>query len=138
MKKKLYRKGALLFAGVLLTNVCMATSLSKYEVIKHCHDESETLMRLSTWNKTAPCVESVESSAKHIALAANSVRDDQIPYALMHLSFARQVLAELSLKTECAYFSIKTKPDLVILTQLSIDVERLDRYQPNRSSIQQR
>lgn len=137
MKKKLYRKGVLLVAGLLITNVCMATSVSKDEVIGHCLEASHALMRLASWNKTAPCVESVELSAKLVQQAAHSVEENQIPYALMHLSFATQALNKLSDRTECAYFAIKTKSDLVTLAQLSIDVERLDRYRLTPSFIQQ-
>lgn len=130
LKKKSYKVCALLVAGLLLTNTCMATSVSRETVVRHCLEESESLMRLASWNKTVPCVENVELSAELMHLAARSVREDQIPNALMHLSFATQTLRTLSFKPQCAYFAIKTKQNLATLTQLSIDVERLDRYQP--------
>ena len=136
MNKISYSKAALLAASLFLANTCMAEPLNNAEVASHCRDTSEALLRLSHWNKTAPCTESVELSAKYLELAANSVRQDQIPYALMHLNFATKELNGLSNRTQCAYFAIKTKPHLVTLAQLSIDVESLDRYQPGKPSRQ--
>ena len=136
MNKISYSKAALLAASLFLANTCMAEPLNNAEVASHCRDTSEALLRLSHWNKTAPCTESVELSAKYLELAANSVRQDQIPYALMHLNFAMKELNDLSNRTQCAYFAIKTKPHLVTLAQLSIDVESLDRYQPGKLSRQ--
>ena len=137
MNKISYSKDALLAAGLFLANMCMAEPLNNAEVASHCRDTSEALLRLAHWNKTAPCTESVELSAKFLELAANSVRQDQIPYALMHLNFATRELNGLSNRTQCAYFSIKTKPHLVTLAQLSIDVESLDRYPACKPPIQQ-
>ena len=136
MNKISYSKAALLAASLFLANTCMAEPLKNAEVASHCRDTSEALLRLAHWNKTAPCTESVELSAKYLELAANSVRQDQIPYALMHLNFATKELNDLSNRTQCAYFAIKTKPHLVTLAQLSIDVESLDRYQPGKLSRQ--
>lgn len=137
MNKISYSKAVLLAAGLFLANTCMAEPVGRVEVASHCRDTSAELMRLAHWNKTAPCVESVELSAKYLELAANSIRQDEIPYALMHLNFASKELNDLSNRTQCAYFAIKTKPHLVKLAQLSIDVESLDRYPAYKSSIQQ-
>jgi len=135
MNKVSYSKVALLAAGLFLANTCMAVPLNNADVASHCRDISEALLRLAHWNKTAPCTESVELSAKYLELAANSVRQDQIPYALMHLNFATKELNDLSNRTQCAYFAIKIKPHLVTLAQLSVDVESLDRYPDRKPSL---
>ena len=137
MSKISYSKVALFAAGLFLAHTCIAEPLNNAEVASHCRDTSEALLRLSHWNKTAPCTENMELSAKYLELAANSVRQDQIPYALMHLNFATKELNDLSHRTQCAYFAIKTRPHLVTLAQLSIDVESLDRYQSGKPSSQQ-
>ena len=126
--KKVLIKGGYLAAGLLMASTCIANPIGHSEVISHCRYVSHELMRLASWNNTAPCVGKVESSARYIEQAANGVQKDQIPYALGQLNFAVKTLNELSTQTECIYFAIKTKPHLMQLERLSTEVESLDHY----------
>lgn len=125
MNKIPYKKAALLAAGFFLANTCMAEPVNRTDVVSHCRDASEALMRLVHGNKTAPCTERVELSAMYLELAANRVRQDQIPSALQHLNFATNELNDLSNRTHCAYFSKQTKPYMVTLAQLSTEMGSL-------------